>query len=100
MKTNGMTWDAALLSVAILLGAWGGAVEDTEALTPDALETETSELNSPVYDRARAFAAANPKRAVARLRRPVVACRIRRRSTTASPAPTRTRPSTSFAATR
>lgn len=62
MKTNRMTWSIALLSAAIMLGACGGAVEDTETLTPGALEAETSELNSPIYDRARAFAAANPKR--------------------------------------
>ncbi|MCP3143212.1 hypothetical protein [Pyxidicoccus xibeiensis] len=64
MHSNRMTWNTALLSAGLLLASCGGTVEDATlgGSETDAVATASAELNSPIYDRARAFAAANPKR--------------------------------------
>jgi hypothetical protein len=56
-----MTWNLALLAASLGLIACG----DDRALwaaDESAISTLTAALNSPIYDRARAYAAANPKR--------------------------------------
>ncbi|XXF75368.1 hypothetical protein P2318_20105 [Myxococcaceae bacterium GXIMD 01537] len=56
-----MMWNSALLSAGLVIASCGGTVDDA---APDAAETVSSSeaLNSPIYDRARAYAAANPTR--------------------------------------
>ncbi|WP_434391370.1 hypothetical protein [Melittangium boletus] len=62
MPSKRMTWNTALLSTSLLLASCGGGPE--EAPVVDAAETGSlaAEANSAIYDRARAYAAANPKR--------------------------------------
>ena len=65
MHSNRMMWATALLSAGLVLASCGG---DFEGVTPGQAETEaetgtvTAEANSPIYDRARAYAAAHPTR--------------------------------------
>ncbi|ADO71394.1 hypothetical protein [Stigmatella aurantiaca] len=61
MHAKRIMWTAALLSAGLALASCGG---DFENAAPGESETSTltAEANSPIYDRARAYAAANPKR--------------------------------------
>ena len=61
MHSTWMKWSTALLSASLVLAACGGAVE---SVAPGESDTGTlsAEANSAIYDRARAYAAANPKR--------------------------------------
>ena len=57
----------ALLALGLALTACGDASPDLAAVDPATTRADetaqiTAELNSPIYDRARAYAAANPKR--------------------------------------
>ncbi|MET0404058.1 MAG: hypothetical protein ABW123_16720 [Cystobacter sp.] len=61
MNAIRMTWTATLVSAGLVLASCGGGVEEGGAEGP-ALVSVASEVNSPIYDRARAYAAANPKR--------------------------------------
>ncbi|WP_239014338.1 hypothetical protein [Archangium violaceum] len=56
-----MMWNTAMLAVELVLASCGGSFEDA-AFDESETSTFTSELNSPIYDRARAYAAAHPKR--------------------------------------
>lgn len=64
MLSNRRTWNTAILSASLVLASCGGTVEDAapEGAAEAETSTDSAELNSPIYDRARAFAAANPKR--------------------------------------
>ena len=61
MLSNRKTWNTLLLSASLVLTACGRGSEDT-ALDVSETGTIIAALNSPIYDRARAYAAANPKR--------------------------------------
>lgn len=62
MQSKRMTWNAALLlSAGLALAACSGNLEDA-AFDESETSTLSSELNSPIYDRARAYAAAHPTR--------------------------------------
>ncbi len=64
MYPTRMMWNTALLTAGLLLASCGGTVEEPTAAAVDASElaTASSELNTPIYDRARAYAAAHPTR--------------------------------------
>ncbi|MGE6762336.1 hypothetical protein ACQKGO_30280 [Corallococcus interemptor] len=58
-----MTWSPALrVSAGVMLAACGGPELEVPAQDVSAIGTVEGEANSPIHDRARAFAAANPKR--------------------------------------
>ena len=61
MNAARMSWTLALLSAGWMLASCGASPE--ELSSPEATtQSVSSELNSSIYDRARAYAAANPKR--------------------------------------
>ncbi|NMO16634.1 hypothetical protein HPC49_20475 [Pyxidicoccus fallax] len=64
MHSKRLTWNTVLLSASLMLTACGGPLADDTVHTDAAetLATSSDALNSPIYDRARAFAAANPTR--------------------------------------
>jgi hypothetical protein len=61
MFSNRRMRNTALLSGALVLVSCGGRVEDTAVVTSET-GTVSAEANSPIYDRARAYAAAHPTR--------------------------------------
>ena len=61
MHLNKTMWNVALLAVNLTLAACGNDVA-APALDETSIDTLSAALNSAIYDRARAFAAANPKR--------------------------------------
>ena len=61
LNSTRMRWNTALLSAGLVLASCGGPLEEVASGAPET-STLASELNSPIYDRARAFAAAYPKR--------------------------------------
>ena len=63
MRSNGMTGSPALLVTAgLLLSACGGSAGAESAQDVSAIGVMEAEVNSPIYDRARAYAAAHPTR--------------------------------------
>ncbi|WP_233592046.1 MULTISPECIES: hypothetical protein [unclassified Corallococcus] len=63
IRSNWMTWFPALrVSAGLMLAACGGPEVETPGPGVSAIGTMEGEANSPIYDRARAYAAANPKR--------------------------------------
>jgi len=62
MYSNRMTWNTAFLSAGLMLASCGGTTEDVVAVDASETGTLSAEANSAIYDRARAYAAANPKR--------------------------------------
>lgn len=63
MHLKRMMWNTALLSAGLVLASCGGTAGDVAADVPEAsLSTSAAELNSPIYDRARTYAANHPTR--------------------------------------
>ena len=61
MNGRRLIWSSLLLTTGLALASCGGSDEDPQLASPE-IGAIGAELNSPIYDRARAYAAANPKR--------------------------------------